>query len=53
MINIVSGRPFNITTGGTTTWIRFYGPAAFGILGEPGSVATRFGIFNLTPGLVI
>jgi hypothetical protein len=50
-IFVTSGQPFNITTGrdgnGDTL---FSDRPAFARLSDPGAVATRFGVFNPTPG---
>jgi hypothetical protein len=50
LIQIASGRPFNITTGRDNNGDSiFTDRPAFAIAGDPGAVITPFGIFNPSP----
>src|SRR5205814_8378733 len=49
-ISITSGVPFNITTGGDNNHDTLYTDRpAFAKAGDPGAIATRFGVFNPNP----
>src|SRR5262249_18782470 len=49
--SIASGAPFNITTGADNNGDTiFVDRPAFGMMGQPGVVVTRFGVFNPNPG---
>jgi len=50
LINISSGRPFNITTGFDNNGDRIFSDRpAFANAGDPGAIVTPFGIFNPNP----
>jgi hypothetical protein len=50
MVNLQSGRPFNITTGRDNNFdTLFTDRPSFASAGDPGAIVTRFGVFNPTP----